>query len=166
MLFRSSTHGFQCEVGTVLAAKIYDMLRSFTPDREKAIAAFNSFDYNDYKEQLSALVGKGAETMIRHEERIEHKYDKEKFLTRLDRIIEKWDEILDIINTEIPTEEELDSLLYRIGAPRSTAEIGIPDDNIGEIFEATRDIRDKYVLSRLIFDLGLTDEAKILLKAN
>lgn len=65
------------------------MLRSFTPDRAKAVAAFNSFDYNDCKEQLSALVGKGAETMIRHEERIEHKYDKENFLARLDRIIEK-----------------------------------------------------------------------------
>ena len=98
--------------------------------------------------------------MIRHEERIEHKYDKEKFLARLDRIIEKWDEILEIINAEIPTEEELDSLLRRIGAPRTMADIGIPDDNIGEVFEATRDIRDKYVLSRLIFDLGLTEEAK------
>ena len=156
----SSTHGFQCEVGTLLAAKIYDALRTFTPDREKAIAAFDSFSYDEYKNQLLTLVGRGAETMIRHEERIEHKYDKEKFLARLDRIIEKWDEILEIINAEIPTEEELDSLLLRIGAPRSMADIGIPDDNIGEVFEATRDIRDKYVLSRLIFDLGLTDEAK------
>ena len=156
----SSTHGFQCEVGTLLAAKIYDALRTFTPDREKAIAAFDSFSYDEYKNQLLTLVGRGAETMIRHEERIEHKYDKEKFLARLDRIIEKWDEILEIINAEIPTEEELDSLLRRIGAPRTMADIGIPDDNIGEVFEATRDIRDKYVLSRLIFDLGLTEEAK------
>lgn len=162
----ASTHGFQCEVGTVLAAKIYDMLRGYTPDREKAISAYESFNYEDYKQQLSALVGKGAETMIRHEERIEHKYDKAKFLARLDRIIEKWDEILDVINTEIPTEKELNSLLARIGAPSSMADIGIDDGNIGEVFEATRDIRDKYVLSRLIFDLGLTDEAKNLLKAN
>lgn len=159
----ASTHGFQCASGTVLAAKIYDMLRSFTPDRERAIAAYESFSYEDYKQQLSSLVGKGAETMIRHEERIEHKYDKEKFLTRLDRIIEKWDEILDVINTEIPTEDALTSLLCRIGAPSSMADIGIPDGNIGEVFEATRDIRDKYVLSRLIFDLGLTEEAKNIL---
>ena len=159
----ASTHGFQCEVGTVLAAKIYDMLREYTPDREKAISAYESFNYEDYKKQLSALVSKGAETMIRHEERIERKYDKEKFLARLDRIIDKWNEILDIINTEIPTEEELNSLLHRIGAPRSMADIGIPDDNIGEVFEATRDIRDKYVLSRLIFDLGLTAETKNIL---
>ena len=43
------------------------------------------------------------------------------------------------------------------------ADIGIPEDNIGDIFEATKDIRDKYVLSRLIFDLGLTEEAKNIL---
>ena len=161
----ASTHGFQCGVGTVLAAKIYDRLRSYTPDREKAMAAFDSFRYDDYKAQLLTLVGKGAETMIRNEERIEHKYDQERFLARLDRILEKWDEILDVINAEIPTEKELISLLSRIGAPLTMREIGIPDGNIGEVFEATRDIRDKYVLSRLIFDLGITAEAIRALKA-
>lgn len=72
---------------------------------------------------------------------------------RLDRIIEKWDEILEIIGTDIPTEKELVSLLESIGAPSTPAAIGIDCGNIGEVFEATRDIRDKYVLSRLIFDL-------------
>ena len=160
----SSTHGFQCQVGTVMAAKIYDMLRDFTPDRDRAIAEFDNFSYEDYKKQLSSLIGNGAETMIRHEERTEHKYDRDRFITRLDRIIEKWDDILEVINT-IPTEKELTSLLRGIGSPTNVSELGIPTDNIGEVFEATRDIRDKYVLSRLIFDLGLTNEAKSLLKA-
>ena len=161
----ASTHGFQCQVGAVMAARIYDMLRYFTPNREKAIAEFNKFSYEDYKKQLTALIGSGAETMIRQEERIEHKYDRDKFIARLEKIIEKWDDILKIINEEIPTEKELISLLNGIGSPTNVSDLEIDSSNIGEIFEATRDIRDKYVLSRLIFDLGLTKEAKSLLKS-
>ena len=161
----TSTHGLQCEVGTVLAAKIYDMLRTFTPDREKAVAACNSFSYDDYKNQLLTLVGSGAETMIRHEERVEHKYDKKKTMERIDRIIDHWDEILSIIEEEIPTEAYLKALLERLESPVTVKDLGIPDGNIGDVFEATRDIRDKYVLSRLIFDLGITKEVKSLLKS-
>lgn len=159
-----STHGFQCCVGTVLAAKVYDMLRSHTPNREKSTAELEKFDYEKYKDQLRALIGKGAKQMIMLEEEFEHKYNAEKCIARLDRIIEKWDEILEIIKS-IPTEKELISLLDSIGAPTSLSHIGIDSGNIGDVFEATRDIRDKYVLSRLIFDLGLTQEAKNILTA-
>ncbi len=159
----SSTHGFQCCVGTVLAARGYDMLRSFTPDREKAVAEIEKFNYDEYKGQLRALIGSGAREMIMLEEEVEHKYNIDRCVARLDRIIEKWDKILEIINTEIPTEKELVSLLESIGAPKSVADIGISSNNLGEVFEATRDIRDKYVLSRLVFDLGITDKAKELL---
>ena len=159
----ASTHGYQCAVGTLIAARIYDSLRDYTPDCESAIAAFDSFSYGNYKHQLRTLVGKGAEAMIRNEEQIEHKYAREKFVARLDRIIEHWDEIQEIIRTEIPTESELSALLDRLGAPKSASDIGISDENLGEVFEATRDIRDKYVLSRLVFDLGLTGDVKQLI---
>lgn len=101
--------------------------------------------------------------MIRNEEQFEHKYAREKFVARLDRIIEHWDEIQEIIRTEIPTEKKLSALLDRLGTPKSASDIGISDENLGEVFEATRDIRDKYVLSRLVFDLGITEKIKSLI---
>ena len=157
-----STHGFQCQVGAILAARIYERLRTYTPDRQKAIEEFEKFSYEDHKKGLQRLVGKASREMIMLEEEFEHKYDCDKFIARIDRIIEKWDEILEIIKS-IPTERELISLLDSIGSPSSLSHIGIDDGNIGDVFEATRDIRDKYVLSRLIFDLGLTNEAKKIL---
>lgn len=159
-----STHGFQCCVGTVLAARVYDMLRDHTPNREKAVAELERFNYETYKEQLQRLVGKGSRQMIMLEEEFEHKYNTEKCISRLDRIINKWDEILNIINSDIPRECEIIALLRRIGAPVTLSEIGIPDDDLCEIFEATRDIRDKYTASRLVFDLGLTEKIKDHLK--
>ena len=38
-------------------------------------------------------------------------------------------------------------------------EIGLDEDTLPMTFRATKDIRDKYVLSRLCFDLGIIQEA-------
>jgi hypothetical protein len=42
--------------------------------------------------------------------------------------------------------------------PKSVNEIGIDGDILPETFKATKDIRDKYVLPRLCWDLGIIDE--------
>lgn len=158
-----STHGLQCATGTVIASAVYDRLKAITPDRDKAIAAFDKFRYEDYKPRLRALLGKAAEAMIKLED-TEKKYDREKFLARLDRILSHWNEILGIIDRELMAHETLLSTLKSIGVATTPRELGIDGDNLGEVFEATRDIRDKYTVSRLVFDLGLNEEIKGFLK--
>ena len=90
-------------------------------------------------------------------EKKERKYDLVAHARRLDRIIEKWDKILEIIREEIPKKREIERLLDLIDAPKSLHDIGI-DDDLKTTFKATKDIRDKYVLSRLLWDIGLLDD--------
>ncbi len=158
----ASTHGYQCAVGTLLALRLYEELETVIPNRTTALAAVEAFDYECYRSRLRALLGKGAEAMIRLEEK-ESKYDKAAHAARLDVILSKWTDILTIIREELPAYESLLSLWRSLGAPATVAELGIPDDCLGDVFEATRDIRDKYVLSRLVFDLGLTERIRALL---
>ena len=73
-------------------------------------------------------------------------------------VIEKWDEILRMIQEELPPLTELTALYDKIGLPRSMREIGLDEDTLPMTFRATKDIRDKYVLSRLAWDLGVLDE--------
>jgi len=84
----------------------------------------------------------------------EKKYDKDLHRARLEVIIKKWDEILAIIDEEIPTAAEIEGILKSIDAPMSLSEIGVDEDLLPTIFAATKDIRDKYILSRLLWDLG------------
>jgi len=42
--------------------------------------------------------------------------------------------------------------------PKSLSGIGIEPALLKQLFPATKDIRDKYVLSRLAWDLGVLDE--------
>ena len=88
----------------------------------------------------------------------ERKYDIELHKARLEVILSNWEEILKIIDEELPSSAEFESLLTAIDAPRSLADIGIDEALLPSFFAATKDIRDKYVLSRLAWDLGVLDE--------
>lgn len=150
-------HGIQCAIGTLIAVQLYDKLKSITPSREKALSYVAQFDYAAWSQTLRSLLGKGAESMIALEEK-EKKYDKDTHLPRLDFIIQNWGEILQIMDEELPDAKELADLLDSIDAPKTLESINIDTDMLPLIFAATKDIRDKYVLSRLAWDLGILDE--------
>ena len=150
-------HGIQCAIGTLMSLKLYEKVRKITPDKEKALYFVESFSYDEWKNKLSAYLGKAADAMIALEAK-EGKYDVKKHSARIDVIIEKWDKILKIIDEELPSVEEIEKLLDIIGCPKSASEIGIDEKDNALTFAATKDIRDKYVLSRLVWDLGVIDE--------
>lgn len=147
-------HGIQCGVATLLMVKKYEKLMCFTPDRNKALDAVNAFDYEKWSNVLREFLGKAAESMIALEEK-EQKYNKESHKERLEVILSHWDEILQIIQEELPSSTELEDLFDKIGAPKTPQEIGVEEAILPLTFEATKDIRDKYVLSRLCWDLGI-----------
>ena len=150
-------HGIQCAIGTYMAAKLYDKLYTLEPSYGMGISHAAHFDKNKWANNLRALLGRGAESMIKLEEK-EGKFDTAKHAPRLKLIKEKWNEILAIISEEIPRVEYLDELYSTLGLPKSLTEIGIDEALLPDIFCATKDIRDKYVLSRLLWDLGVLDE--------
>ncbi len=150
-------HGIQCAVGTLLAVKLYEKLKAITPDREKALAYAKSFDYGEWSAYLTEFLGKGAKSMIELEAK-EGKYDVNSHAKRLDVILENWERIMQVAKEELPSPDELEALFDLIGAPKTAAEIGIDEAIVPTTFKATKDIRDKYVLSRLCFDLGIIDE--------
>ena len=150
-------HGIQCAIGTYIALSAYEKLAKITPDREKALAYAKAFDKEAWKSGLRKLLGKGAEPMIALEEK-EQKYDLTAHEKRLDVILQNWQQILCVMKQELPSEQQLNDLLKTLDIPNTLDDIGTPTALLPEIFRATKDIRDKYVLSRLAWDLGVLDE--------
>lgn len=149
-------HGIQCAIGTRIALGLYEQLKTVTPDRAQALAHAAAFDYDAWAQQLRAFLGQGAESMIALE-KTEKKYDRARHSLRLERILANWERILEIAEEELPSREELDRILESIQAPKALAQIGIPEEQTPMMVRCTKDIRDKYVLSRLLWDLGLLD---------
>lgn len=148
-------HGIQCAIGTRMAIQKYEQIKTIVPDKEKALAYANSFDFGKWSEKLRDFVGAGAEQMIAQEAK-EGKYNKELHAKRLDVILEHWNDLLEIMNS-MPREAEIIALLDRLNAPKTLEDIGLSEDILSLTFKATKDIRDKYVLSRLYWDLGILD---------
>ena len=151
-----STHGIQCAIGTLYAARLYNKIKNAKLDREKALRYVSGFDYEAYKKKLKAFLGKGADTMTALEKK-EKKYDQKAHLKRLEIIINNWERIVAVINEEIPEPQFIESILDKIHCPKTADEIGIDPAILPMTFAATKDIRDKYVLSRLCWDLGISE---------
>ena len=150
-------HGIQTAIGTLLSVKLYDKIRQYVPDRQKALEYAERYDLDDWNKQLSEFLGKGADTMIELEKK-EQKYNTEKHKERLNIIIDNWDKLLKIMDEELPSYEFLLSLMKKLEMPLTVEEIGLDSSIIPMSFKATKDIRDKYVLSRLAWDLGIMEE--------
>ena len=150
-------HGIQCAVATLQAVKLYEEVKKRTPDSQTAKAYVDSFSFDTWKEQLRAFLGNSAETMIAQEAR-EGKYDKRTHPARFERIAAHWEEIWQILEEELPASRQLESILHTIGISGDLKTLGVDSQTARLTFKATKDIRDKYVLSRLAWDLGVLDD--------
>jgi len=149
-------HGIQVGIGTVLALKAYEYMVKVQPDFSKASAYVEKFSLDEHHAFVKQFLGSSANDLILQEKR-EGKYDKEKHAKRLNRIISNWDKILDIIHEELPDRARVEKMLKDIGAPISPDALGFSCDLVKETFRVTKDIRDKYSISRLAWDLGILD---------
>lgn len=150
-------HGIQCAMATAKAVQLYEAVKTVVPDPQKAQAAVEAFDYEAWSHQLRHFLGKGGDTMILQEQK-ERKYDKAIHPARFQRISDNWDVIVNIIEEELPSVDALAQLMDLIGLSRDLKTIGVDRQCAQLTFKATKDIRDKYVLSRLAWDLGILEE--------
>ena len=150
-------HGIQCAYATYLTICIYERIKKIMPDKEKALKYAMEFDFGKWSDELRLFLGKGAEQMIAQEEH-EGKYNIEKHKDRLNVIIENWNKIVEIINEELPDMEFIDKLFKQIELPDSCEKTGVERELLPMSFKSSKDIREKYVLPRLVWDLGIMDE--------
>ena len=150
-------HGIQCGVGTLYALRGYEALQKLQPDPARARRAAERFDEAAWFATLRGYLGRAAEPMIEAELR-EHRNDPAARIARAETIAARWEEILTVVRKELPPAEEVRVLLERLGAPVSPVQLGLPESDVPLIFQATRDVRNKYILSALCFDLGCAEE--------
>lgn len=150
-------HGIQVGVGTVLSMKLYRKIRQIQPDRAKAEAHMKAFSCADWEAQVRRIFGKTADEIIAIEDKT-HKNDPARHAKRLDNLVNHWDEILKIIDEELPDYDALYQTMAKTGMPMRPSEINVPMDDVVDAFIGARDIRDKYLSCSFLWDLGLTDE--------
>ena len=150
-------HGIQVGIGTVLTMKLYEKIRHITPDRARAEAWMAAFDEEAWTEQVRRIFGKTADEIFAIE-KAAHKNDPAVHARRLDNLLSHWEEIRAAMAEELPVCQKLMDTMAATGMPMKPSEIGIPMQDVIDAFLGSRDVRNKYLTSSLLWDLGLTDE--------
>ena len=151
-------HGIMVGVGTVMSMRLYEYVKQQKPDRKKMLEHAAAFDYNQWEAQVRRIFGKTADEIIRVEGKV-HKNDPDRLAKRIDKLCENWDEILKIIDEELPPYEELYAVMKNTGMPTEPADLGICDDDVVNAYLGARDIRDKYLSCSFLWDMGLEMDA-------
>ena len=151
-------HGIQVGVGTMLSLRLYQWIREQRPDRARMEAHAAAFDPVAWEAQVRRIFGKTADEIVAIENKV-HKNDPERLRRRIDAICAHWDEILKIIDEELPDYASLYAQLKATGMPLEPEDIGISDEDVRNAYLGARDIRDKYLSCSFLWDMGLETEA-------
>ncbi|NLK69038.1 MAG: sn-glycerol-1-phosphate dehydrogenase [Clostridiaceae bacterium] len=157
----ATLHGIQCGTATFLCLRIYEYITSIVPNRQKALDFVNHFSVENWNDFLVQFLGEESAHTVIELEKKEKKYDLRSHQSRLEAIVEGWDEIVKIISEELPNIEWLENYMATVGIPTNPAELGHPNTEVQHAFLVTKDIRDKYIGSRLLWDLGHINEAMV-----
>ena len=149
-------HGIQTGIGALLTLKIYKFLKKITPTYEHAVEAADNFDYAAWENEIKRVFSSTYEDILKIEASA-RKNDREGRLKRAERIISNWDRILSIIENTLPEYDSVKDLMEKIGAPTKPSEIGMSADDVIDAFVHSRDMRNKYLISSLIWDIGYMD---------
>ena len=157
----SELHGLQCASGFLSATRVYEKLKHRTPNQSKALAYTASFNVEKWNAALRDNWGRGADTMISVGEK-ELRYNLDAHKKRLDSILTCWDSIITVINEELLPLEEAEALFKELDMPDCASELCRDKEFLKLVFKATKDIRSKYILSTLLWDLGELDNESLL----
>ncbi len=148
-------HGIQVGVGTLLTLKLYDEIKKMSPDKQTEENFIQSFNDDDWQKMIKRIFGKAADTVIQQEHTIFHKNDKDAHKVRFENILHGWQEILRFIDEELPQTQDIEKLMASLHMPMTVQDIGVSRQDAEDAFIASRDIRDKYLSSSMLWDMGV-----------
>lgn len=150
-------HGTKVGVGTAVAVRLYKELAAGQMDYEGAREKAENYDVHCWEENMRRTYGIAAEGVI-DLEKTERKNDPEQVEKRLEIIEEHEDEIRKTIEELVPSLALVQKVLTDLEAPVNPLELGIDRDMVADSIMVAKEVRNRYTLLQLLWDLGLLEE--------
>lgn len=151
-------HGIQVGIGTMLTLELYEYIKRIKPDMERARAAIAAFDSAAWEAKINRVFGAVADEVFTSV-RKSRQNEADVRLAHASCICERWDEILEIIRAELPDIGTIYEAARKLDMPTRPDEIGVSTQDTMDALVCTHDIRDRYICTSMLFDLGLLDDA-------
>lgn len=156
-------HGTKVGIGTVLMLELYNMLAEmkkpdFTVIRENISGRLTT---EAWEQEIRRCYRDSADGIIELEKESK-KNDPDGLLKRLSVIETRWDEIQALAKTA-PKAGEIFHALEEMGAAKVPADVGIPRQYVLDSIRYGKELRDRYTILQLMWDIGKLDEEANLL---
>jgi len=150
-------HGCQVGVGTLVSAFLYERLRQFDPsavDIERRVAALPS--WSDYDQLLRERFDSLYAPVLNF---AEPGYPSgETLRERLRQLVADWDEIREVAGENLRSHESIERDLAAAGGPTRFEQLGIGRDRALRSVLHSKDIRNRYTILHLCWELGVLEE--------
>ncbi len=153
-------HGAQVGVGTLMTAALYEAMLAY-PVTERvdpdALAAAHP-DWASERARIERIHGPLAQEIARcYQPKWRPADDQRRFVTG---IVQGWPELRAATAAIVRPVDELKGALQAAGAPTTAAELGVSRDEARELFVVSRDMRARYTVLDLAWDLGLLESMR------
>lgn len=149
-------HGIKVGIGTEISLKLYELLRETDPDFEKIKSRTFPDNHEAWKREIRRAFGPAANEVISLEEKT-GKNSRAGWEQRIARIESEWRGIREIME-QLPTQADADAYLSEVGCPIRPAEIGLDRQTVIDGILYAKEVRDRYTILQLLWDLGLLEE--------
>lgn len=147
-------HGTKVGVGMIIVTKMYHMLAKEPVDFAKAKEKERSV--SDWEQKIRACYLDAAGGILKLEQEC-GKNNVEQRNWRLQTIEKRWEEICHTIEEPLPATEQMIALLKSLDAPYCPCQIGLPIPMVQEGIQVGKEVRNRYTLLQLLWDLGLEE---------
>ncbi|MDO5108098.1 MAG: hypothetical protein Q4D39_07460, partial [Coriobacteriaceae bacterium] len=86
------------------------------------------------------------------------KYNIEARNARLDVLEREWPRMVQMMRDELPSPDEIRRIYKVLGAPAKPSDVGIDHELFCDSIIAGRDVRTRWTMLQLLWDLGLDEE--------
>lgn len=147
-------HGTKVGIGTVAVSQLYQWLWETDVDFEAARRRAQAFDVDAWARTIRRTYLSAADGVLALE-RETGKNRSDQVLARIDVMEQKWEEMKAFAQAWLPKSEEIRAMLARYGAPVNPHEVGISSQQIEDGIVVAKELRNRYGLLQILFDLGL-----------
>lgn len=159
-------HGSKVGLATILTSALYHHLFAAKPDFAKARIKHQQYSENDFLiwcDQMRQSYGSGAEEIIELEKHA-GKNNPDKALARLERIEECWQDLKNFVDTNMPDHEIIRKALEKTGGAAKPEDLGLTLDVVEEAVRYAKELRNRYSILQLFWDLDLASDAENVVK--
>lgn len=152
-------HGTKVGIGTVLMLELYNMLADMEkPDFTRICEEISKRPSTEtWEKEMRRCYRDSAEGIIELEKETK-KNDPNSLLKRLSVIEKKWDEIQALAKTA-PKASEIYHVLEEMEAAKVPADVGISQEYVYNSIRYGKELRDRYTILQLMWDIGELDAA-------